>query len=53
MHETFWTLLHDSAHWEFEVFLTILQDVVIGAIIWPFAKKHIGHHLDRDKREGN
>jgi len=53
--ETFWTLLHDKAHWEFELFLMALFDGVIGAgivgFMWPRIKKHWKHHLERDKRE--
>lgn len=49
--ETFWTLFLNAAHWEFEIFLMLLFDVLIGALIWPFAKRHIVHHLDRDRRE--
>ena len=37
--ETFWTLLHDSAHWEFEIFLIFIFDILLGAIIWPFLKR--------------
>ncbi|MGH7745457.1 MAG: hypothetical protein ACREQ5_11790 [Candidatus Dormibacteria bacterium] len=47
--ETFWSLLHDAAHWEFEVFLMIVFDVVIGGLCWPFVRKHWKHHLERDK----
>lgn len=47
--ETFWTLLRDSAHWEFEIFLMILVDVVILGIFWPFLRKHWQHHVDRDR----
>ena len=50
--ETFWSLLHDVAHWEFEIFLMLLFDGFIGALLWPFIKKHITHHLERDKKEG-
>ena len=54
--ETFWTLLHDSAHWEFEIFLMTIFDGVIGylgfRLFWPFIKRHWNHHVDRDKREG-
>ena len=50
--ETFWTLLHDKAHWEFEGFLMLLFDLILGGIAWPFIKKHWQHHLDRDKQEG-
>ncbi len=50
--ETFWTLLHDIAHWEFELFLMLLFDVIIGALLWPTIKKHWNHHIERDKEEG-
>jgi hypothetical protein len=50
--ETFWTLLHDAAHWEFELFLMLVFDGIIGAIAWPFIKKHWQHHVERDTAEG-
>ena len=54
--ETFWTLLHDAAHWEFEVFLMVVFDGVIGylgfRLLWPKIRKHWQHHIDRDNREG-
>jgi hypothetical protein len=50
--ETFWTLLHDAAHWEFELFLMLVFDGVLGALLWPFIKKHWGHHVERDRKEG-
>ena len=50
--ETFWTLLADKAHWEFELFLILLFDLIIGALVWPFVKKHWQHHMERDKEEG-
>ena len=49
--ETFWSLLHNAAHWEFEIFLMVLFDGLIGALIWPFVRKHWQHHIDRDKKE--
>lgn len=49
--ETFMSLLRDRAHWEFELFLMALFDGLIGAILWPFARKHWRHHLERDRRE--
>jgi hypothetical protein len=51
--ESFWTLFKSGSHWAFEIFLMILFDGVILAIIFPFAKKHILHHLARDAKEGN
>jgi len=50
--ETFWTLFHNAAHWEFELFLMVVFDVVLGAMIWPFLKSHWTHHTDRDKKDG-
>ncbi len=52
MHETFWTLLHDPAHWAFELFLMVLFDGVIGALVWPYVRTHWVHHIERDEREG-
>lgn len=49
--ETFWTLLHNRAHWEFELFLMFLFDIIIGGIFWRFIKKHWKHHIDRDNME--
>ena len=53
--ETFWTLLHDSAHWEFELLVGFLEMVVfdglIGLLLWPSLKKHWAHHIARDRRE--
>ena len=48
--ETFWTLLHDKAHWEFEIFLMVIFDLIVGGVAWPVVKKHWQHHVDRDKR---
>ena len=38
--ETFITLLKDPAHWEFEVFLMFLQDVILGLLIVPLVRRH-------------
>jgi hypothetical protein len=46
--ETFWTLLRDQAHWEFEIFLMLLFDGIIAGVCWPFLRKHWGHHIARD-----
>lgn len=51
--ETFWSLLHNAAHWEFELFLMAVFDGVLGGLLFPFVKRHWVHHIDRDKREGN
>ena len=53
MHETFRTLLTDPAHWEFELFLMLLFDGVVGCVLFPFVRKHWQHHVDRDAREQN
>jgi len=54
--ETFWTLLHDLAHWEFEGFLMLIDNFVIGGLVlgllWPKIKEHWAHHLARDKMDG-
>lgn len=54
--ETFWTLFHDKAHWEFELFVGFVEmiafDVIVGLLLYPWIKKHWNHHLARDKREG-
>lgn len=48
--ETFWTLLKDPAHWEFEIFLILIFDVLIGAIIWPFISGGLRHHKSDHER---
>ena len=49
--ETFWTLFFDIAHWEFEIFLMVLFDFVLGFVGWryilqPILKKWFSHHKD-------
>jgi hypothetical protein len=51
-HETFWTLLRDPAHWAFELFVNLVFDGVLCGLLWPWASKHMRHHLQRDKNEG-
>ena len=48
--ETFWTLLGYLAHWEFELFLIFLFDVLIGLLIWPYIKKWFRHHKEDDNK---
>ena len=48
--ETFWTLLHNLSHWEFEIFLIIIFDGLIGILIWPQIKKFTKHHKTDDER---
>jgi hypothetical protein len=49
-HETFWTLLKDAAHWEFELFLILLFDGLIGALLWPRLKRWTKHHKSDDDK---
>ena len=51
-HETLWVLLHDAPHWEFEIIVNIVFDGLVLGTALPFIKKHVRHHLERDKREG-
>ena len=51
MNETFWTLLRNAAHWEFEIFLTLVTEAATAGIGWLIVRKHWRHHLDRDVRE--
>jgi len=48
--ETFWDLFKSLPHWEFELFLMILFDVVIGYFIWGVIKRHI-HKDDKSIEE--
>lgn len=38
MQETFWTLLRDQAHWEFEMFLMLLFDGVLAGL-WQLYRR--------------
>lgn len=49
-HETFWTLLKDPAHWQFELFLIFIFDVLIGLLIWPRVLLFFKHHKKDDDR---
>jgi hypothetical protein len=44
-HETFWSLLGDAAHWEFEIFLILIFDVLIGVVLARPFKKYIHKHF--------
>ena len=50
--ETFWTLLHDWPHWEFELFVglveTIVIDFVVGFLIW---KKMLKPYMAKKKTD--
>ena len=53
-HETFWDLLKDAAHWEFELFLMFLFDGVVGLVVLPFARRFFmrwtAHHKTDDDK---
>ncbi len=49
-HETFFTLLKDAAHWEFELFLMFIFDFLIGLIIWPYFRRFVLHHKSDDNK---
>ena len=50
MEETFLDLLRSKGHWEFEIFLIILFDGIIGLLIWPQIRKWWKHHREDDDR---
>jgi hypothetical protein len=52
MDETFWTLCKSTGHWEFEIFLMILFDGLIGALLFPWIRRHWQHHVKRDQKDG-
>jgi hypothetical protein len=51
MHETFWTLLQDPAHWEFELFLMLVFDGMIFGLLFPFVRLHWQHHVRHDEAD--
>ena len=48
--ETFFDSLKDPAHWEFEIFLIVIFDVIIGLVIWPYITKALVHHKSDHER---
>jgi hypothetical protein len=48
--ETFLDLLKNAAHWEFELFLIVLFDLLIGVLVWPWIKRSILHHKSDDQK---
>ena len=48
--ESFFDLVRDPAHWEFEILLIVIFDVIIGLIIWPFIQKALVHHKSDHER---
>jgi hypothetical protein len=50
--ETFWTLVCSAAHWELELLIVFIVDVLIGLILWPIIRsKALHHQSDDDKIE--
>lgn len=49
--ETYMELMTDRAHLLFEITLTVIQDVIIGMVLWPLAKRAVRRH-DRDVHGG-
>jgi len=49
-HETFFSLLRSAPHWEFELFLLVIVDGLIGLILWPSFRKRILHHQSDDQK---
>lgn len=49
-HETFWTLFTSLPHWEFEIFLMFVFDVLVGILIWPAVRRSMTHHKSDDER---
>jgi hypothetical protein len=47
-HETFFSLLQDLAHWEFELTLQVIFDGFIGLLLWPWFRKKVLHHRSDD-----
>jgi hypothetical protein len=48
--EDFWFLLHNLAHWEFELFLMFIFDVVLGLLLIPFGKRWLKKHDEKKHR---
>lgn len=45
--EDFWFLLHNLAHWEFELFLMFIFDVVLGLLLIPFGRRWLKKHDEK------
>lgn len=48
--ETYLQLMSDPNHLMFEITLTVIQDIGIGLIAWPFIKRSIAKHDERKHR---
>lgn len=42
--ETFFSLLQNVGHLEYELFLMLVVDGLLMGLAWPLIKKHIQHH---------
>lgn len=49
-HETFFTLMCSLPHWEFEIFLMFVFDILIGTLLWPLLRKWTNHHKSDDQQ---
>ena len=49
-HETFWTLIRDPAHWQFELFLMFLADFILGLLVVPWVRYRLLHHTSDDQK---
>lgn len=47
-HETFWTLLKDLSHWEFELFISVIFMAIEGLVFWPIINRWREHHREDD-----
>jgi hypothetical protein len=47
MHETFWMLMRDRAHWEFEMFLMLLFDGVLAGV-WRLYKSRVSRRKPQE-----
>ena len=47
--ETFFTLLLDLPHWEFETFLTLLIDGLVIGMLWPLFHRWLHEHRHEKK----
>ena len=45
--EAFTTLLLDPNHWAFELLLEALSGGLVGAIVWPWIRRHIHRDVKR------
>lgn len=50
--ETYWDLLIDKAHLGVEITVSLIENALTVGLTWLAARKHILHHLARDRKEG-